>query len=39
LIEELRVLLADPFTEQPGMARYAGYPPDWAGSISVSCSS
>jgi uncharacterized protein YdiU (UPF0061 family) len=39
LIEELRVLLADPFNEQPGMARYAGYPPDWAGGISVSCSS
>ena len=39
LIEELRVLLSDPFTEQAGMQRYAGYPPDWAGAISVSCSS
>ncbi len=39
LIEEMRVLLSDPFTEQPGMKRYAGYPPDWAGGISVSCSS
>ena len=39
LIEELRVLLADPFNEQPGMTRYSGYPPDWAGAISVSCSS
>ncbi len=39
LIEKLRVLLSDPFTEQPGMERYADYPPDWAGDISVSCSS
>ena len=39
LVEELRVLLSAPFTEQPGMERYAGYPPDWASSISVSCSS
>ncbi len=38
-IEALRRLLADPFTEQPGMRRYAGLPPDWAGAISVSCSS
>jgi uncharacterized protein YdiU (UPF0061 family) len=38
-IEELRRLLSDPFTEQPGKERYAGYPPDWAGAISVSCSS
>jgi uncharacterized protein YdiU (UPF0061 family) len=39
LIEELRVLLSDPFSEQAGMERYAGCPPDWAGAISVSCSS
>ncbi len=39
LIGELRQLLSDPYTEQPGMQRYAGYPPDWAGTISVSCSS
>jgi uncharacterized protein YdiU (UPF0061 family) len=39
MIEELRRLLADPFTEKPGMERYAGYPPEWAGGISVSCSS
>ena len=39
MIEELRVLLSDPFTEQPGMSRYAGYPPAWADAISVSCSS
>jgi len=39
LIDELRQLLADPFSEQPGMQRYCGHPPDWAGAISVSCSS
>ncbi len=38
-IEEIRALLSDPFTEQPGMQRYAGYPPDWASAIAVSCSS
>ena len=39
LIEKLRLLLSDPYTEQPGMQRYSGYPPDWAAAISVSCSS
>lgn len=39
LVEELRKLLSTPFEEQPGMERYAGLPPDWAGAISVSCSS
>ena len=38
-IEELRALLSSPFQEQPGMERYAGLPPDWAGALSVSCSS
>jgi len=39
MIEELRSLLAAPFTLQQGKERYAAYPPDWAGAISVSCSS
>ena len=39
LIEELRVLLSDPFAEQPGMERYLAPPPEWASRISVSCSS
>ncbi len=39
LIEELRVLLSDPFSEQAGMERYSAHPPGWAGEISVSCSS
>ncbi len=38
-IEELRALLEDPFSEKVGMERYAGHPPEWAGGISVSCSS
>ncbi len=38
-IEQLRRLLADPYSEQAGMERFAAYPPEWAGTISVSCSS
>ena len=38
-IERLRRLLATPFDEQPAMERYARLPPDWAGQLSVSCSS
>ncbi len=38
-IERLRVLLARPFEEQPGMAGYAALPPDWASRLEVSCSS
>ena len=39
LIEQLNRLLSNPFEKQPGMQRYAAAPPDWAGGISVSCSS
>jgi uncharacterized protein YdiU (UPF0061 family) len=39
MIAELQQLLSDPFTERPGMQRYSGLPPGWAGAISVSCSS
>jgi uncharacterized protein YdiU (UPF0061 family) len=38
-IERLRQLLARPFDEQPEMDAYAALPPDWASSLSVSCSS
>lgn len=38
-IERLRQLLRDPFTEQPGMERYAEPPPDWGRHLVVSCSS
>jgi len=38
-IETLRRLLARPYDEQPEFAAYAGFPPDWANTLSVSCSS
>src|SRR3989475_94698 len=38
-IERLRLLLRDPFAEQPGMDRYATPPPDWGKHLIVSCSS
>jgi uncharacterized protein YdiU (UPF0061 family) len=39
VIEELRVLFADPYAEHPGFERFAEPPSDAARSISVSCSS
>ncbi len=38
-LERLQNLLEDPFTEQPGMEHYATFPPDWASTIEISCSS
>jgi uncharacterized protein YdiU (UPF0061 family) len=38
-IETLRRILARPFDEQPAAEAYAGFPPDWAHQIEVSCSS
>ncbi len=38
-IDRLRLLLKDPFAEQPDMEAYAALPPDWAKEIIVSCSS
>jgi uncharacterized protein YdiU (UPF0061 family) len=38
-IGRLFKLLQDPFSEQPGMERYAEPAPDWARDIQVSCSS
>ncbi|MEO8299111.1 MAG: protein adenylyltransferase SelO family protein, partial [Burkholderiales bacterium] len=38
-IERLMKVLARPYDEQPEHAAYAGFPPDWAGSLAVSCSS
>ncbi len=31
--------LSRPYDEQPGYARYAAPPPDWAAGLAVSCSS
>jgi uncharacterized protein YdiU (UPF0061 family) len=38
-IDRLLKVLARPFDEQPENAVYADFPPDWAQSIEVSCSS
>lgn len=38
-IDTLMKLLKNPYVAQDGYERYAGLPPDWAGSIEVSCSS
>ncbi|WP_332613339.1 protein adenylyltransferase SelO [Achromobacter sp. ESBL13] len=38
-IDTLMKLLRDPYTVQAGYERYAALPPDWAGSLEVSCSS
>jgi serine/tyrosine/threonine adenylyltransferase len=38
-LERLQSLLEDPFTEQAGMEAYATFPPDWASTIEISCSS
>jgi uncharacterized protein YdiU (UPF0061 family) len=35
----LLALLHKPYDEHPEMEHYAGFPPDWASSIEVSCSS
>jgi uncharacterized protein YdiU (UPF0061 family) len=38
-IERLRQLLASPYDEHPGCEADADFPPDWASSIEISCSS
>ncbi|WP_282099187.1 protein adenylyltransferase SelO family protein [Deefgea sp. CFH1-16] len=38
-IERLRACLAQPFAEQIENHHYADLPPDWASTLSVSCSS
>jgi uncharacterized protein YdiU (UPF0061 family) len=38
-VNTLLTLLQAPFDEHPGHDRYAGFPPDWAASIEISCSS
>jgi len=38
-IDKLFTLLQTPYDEHPDMAHYAASPPDWAETISVSCSS
>ncbi len=38
-VERLHQLLKAPFDEQPAWEAYADLPPDWAATLSVSCSS
>ncbi len=38
-IQRLLDVLRDPYTERPGYESYCSLPPDWAGSLAVSCSS
>jgi uncharacterized protein YdiU (UPF0061 family) len=38
-VQRVYELLQAPFDERPGFEDYAGFPPDWAQAIEVSCSS
>jgi len=38
-VDTLSNLLASPYDEHPGQDDYAGFPPDWASHIEISCSS
>lgn len=38
-LQTLQALLARPFDEHPGYEAWADFPPDWASTISISCSS
>jgi serine/tyrosine/threonine adenylyltransferase len=38
-VETLLALLAAPYDEHPGHEQQAGFPPDWASRIEISCSS
>ena len=38
-VDQLSQVLASPFDEHPAFEHFAAFPPDWASSISISCSS
>ena len=38
-VADLLKVLQSPFDEHPAFEQFAGFPPDWASSISISCSS
>ena len=38
-VQDLLQVLQSPFDEHPAFETWAGFPPDWASSISISCSS
>ena len=39
VVAQLHAVLAHPFDEQPQFDAFADFTPDWAGSVSISCSS
>ena len=39
LVDKLLTVLESPFEEHPAYAHFAAFPPDWAHSIQISCSS
>jgi uncharacterized protein YdiU (UPF0061 family) len=39
VVAQLLQVLERPFDEHPELESFANFPPDWAGSISISCSS
>ena len=39
VVADLLKVLEHPFDEHPEHADWADFPPDWAGSIAISCSS
>jgi len=39
LVDDLLQVLSSPFDEHPRFEHLAGFAPDWASSISISCSS
>jgi uncharacterized protein YdiU (UPF0061 family) len=38
-LHQLQAVLAAPYDAHPAHSGWAGFPPDWAASISISCSS
>lgn len=39
VVQSLHQVLSQPFTDQPAHRAWADFPPDWASSIAISCSS
>jgi len=39
VLHQLQTVLADPFSEHPAHEEWAGFAPDWAAGIEISCSS
>ena len=39
VVRDLLAVLENPFDEHPAFEAWAGFPPDWASGIEISCSS